>query len=864
MSLSSTASRRLLLLGIAILAVAFSILPGVPSTGAPVAGADASDSARIRAAAPEGWSRTRTVSRDVLDASGELDATYSSSYSMTVRADRTTDLRGRERVGISWSGARPSAGRASNPYGEKGLLQEYPVVVLQCRGTDDPSRPAAQQLRPETCWTSSVAQRSQRLRSRSEAEWTVDRYATAADRQPVSGMDPFPTADCAGLDSPAANTHLTEFVSRAGKTYPACAADKMPPEAGIDAAFPPSELAAFTDVRGNGSVQFEVRSVVENESLGCSDEVACSIVVIPILGISCDAPASPMSSTDRACRKGGRFEAGSSNFAEEGVDRAVSPALWWSESNWRNRFSIPVTFGLPAGVCDVLDPRPPVKFFGSELMAQAALQWAPAYCLRQSRFNFALSQMPDSAGWENMERDSGPAAFVSSEHEQEGPDPVGYAPTAITGFSIGYTIDRPDNGGEYDRLRLTPRLIAKLLSQSYLGSDLGRGHPGIGENPVAIMADPEFVALNKGLSQNVQEAGATLLSLSVSSDLISQVTAYVAQDADAMAFLSGEPDPWGMKVNPSYQGIELPRDEWPLLDTYVPETQNDCLKQNPSVYFSQLASPVSTLRTVAEALIDAWPYVQTRCDYDTATETYKLGRKDRQNFGTRFMLGLVSLGDADRFGLSSAALLTSDKRYVAPTDKSLAAAVGLMRRSKAHQPFTVSQDKLIAAGSAYPGTMVVYTAARLQNLAKAQATQVASFIRIATTEGQAVGRGNGELAGGYLPLRRTGVTAPLWRAAQQTADAIEAQKVPTERTPTTPDSDVPAAPPADGDVPAAPADADPAAVPETTDGLRPTAATEAPGSAAGRFLFPLLVLVGGLAVASSVVSQVVARRSGRA
>lgn len=849
-------NRSLLLAALAIAAIALSLLPGAPSSG--------SSSSTVAVAASDAYSRTRTVAREVLDAQGQPDPTFSSSYEMTVKADRTKELRGRERVNISWSGARPSAGRASNPYGEKGLLQEYPVVVLQCRGGE-------QQVRPETCWTSSVEQRSQRLRSRGEATWLVDRYALPEDRQPVSGMTPFPASDCPGMESPVTNTHLTEFEAKSGTTYPACAPGKMPPEAGIDGAFPPADLTAFTDLNGRGSVDFEVRSNVENESLGCSDTVACTIVMVPILGISCDQPSVPLTPTDRACRQDGRLAPGSSNFAEEGIDLAVSPALWWSESNWRNRFSIPISFGLPAGVCDVLDPRPPVKFYGSELMAQAALQWAPAYCLRDDRFNFTLSQMPDRAGWENMEKGSGPAAFVSSEHTREGPDPVGYAPTAVTGFSIGYAIDRPDNAGEYDRLRLNPRLIAKLLTQSYLGSDLGRGHPGIGENPIAVMTDPEFIALNKGLTQNAQEVGATLLSLSVSSDVIRQVTAYIAQDSEAMDFIAGRPDPWGMKVNPSYRGLDLPVDEWPLLDTYIPTTQNECQKANPTVYFTQLASPVSNLRTVAEALIDSWPNVQTRCDYDPSTTAYKLGRRDRQSFGTRFMLGIVSLGDADRFGLRSAALKTGGNRYVAPSASSISATVGLMRRSRAHQPFTVGQDEVVKAGDAYPGAMVVYTAARLQNLDKAEAEQVASFIRIATSEGQVVGRGNGKLPGGYLPLRRTGVTAPLWKAAQETADAIEAQKVTSaEGKPEQDGAGGPAdgggAPsagevPAPGSVPGEKPGATPAA--GTTDDLVATAATESSESAAASFLLPALVLIGGLAIASSVVSQVAGRRAGR-
>ena len=126
--------------------------------------------------------------------------------------------------------------------------------------------------------------------------------------------------------------------------------------------------------------------------------------------------------------------------------------------------------------------------------------------------------MSDEAGWNLMESGGGAAAFVSSEHERRGDDPVGYAPTAVTGFSIGYVIDRPDNAGEFTDLRLNARLIAKLLTQSYLGSDLGRGPPrASAATRSAIMNDPEFIALNPGLSQIAQEAGATLLSLSNSS-----------------------------------------------------------------------------------------------------------------------------------------------------------------------------------------------------------------------------------------------------------------------------------------------------------------------------------------------------------
>ncbi len=835
--------------------------------GLPVHGATAtpSGSASARAAA-QGWSGTRTLTRTFTNEDG---STYSfPSRKVGVHVDQTTDLRGRQRIGISWTGAQPSGARASNPYGENGLAQEYPVVVLQCRGLDDPSLPADQQISPETCWASSVAQRSQVQVSPSAAVWTHDLYADPVDKGRLSGLDPFPDATvCPTADTTGYDTALTPFRAADGTVYPACDSAHMPPEAAVGGAAPPAEIAAFSDARGNGSVKFEVRSEVENESLGCSHTVACSVVVIPIVGVSCDQPASPPSLADNACRQTGNFPAGSSNFANDGVDAAVSPALWWTASNWRNRFAAPITFGLPPDTCDVLDPRAPTGFYGTELLAQAALQWSPAYCLKKSRFKFQHNQMSDAAAFNLMLTGEGAAAEVSSEHDATGSDPVGYAPTAVTGFAVGYVIDRPDNAGEFGRLRLTPRLLAKLLTQSYLGSDLGRGHPGLKDNPLSLNVDPEFRRLNPHLSVTAQEAAATVLSLSESSDVISTLTDYLAHDPDAMAFLGGKSDPWGMRVNPSYRDIPLPTATWPLLDTYIPTTANSCRQANPSVYFTQLAAPVTTMRKISEALLDAWPNVQTRCDVDPASGLFKLGRIDRQNYGSRFMLGIVSLGDAARYGLQTAALQTKPGTFVAPSTAGLGKAVALAEQPAALGPFVIDQAEVRTRGSAYPGTMVVYTAARLENLDRADATKVAQFIRISTTEGQQPGSGNGELPEGYLPFARTGVTAALFASAQQVADAVEQQQLPATPTPTPSPSAEPAGPPPGGDGPGLPAvdegpgsvepsaapsaSSSPSAVPTTDAATVPTSGVTSP---VGRMLLPALLglgLTGGL-IASGV------------
>ncbi|MFS3129473.1 hypothetical protein ACLM5J_13820 [Nocardioides sp. Bht2] len=715
--------------------------------------------------APEAGALSQTHTLNRVFADGDTEEVVD-TRKVTVRLSHADQLRGRERVKVSWSGARPSGARAADPYGENGLSQEYPVVVMQCRGTDDPAAPAAEQLRPETCWTSTRQQRSLSVSDRT-AVWRHDLFATEADREAKSGRDPFPAQECA--DPASLSSRVTPFRAL-DKEYLSCTAETMAPEAAVGAAYPPAEVAAFTGADGTGSVNFEVRSEVENGSLGCSATVACSIVVVPIMGVSCV-------DDDRECRRAGRWLPGSSNFAQQGVDLAVSPQLWWTESNWRNRFTFPVTFGLPADTCDIQDSRPPTGFYGSELLAQAALQWSPAYCLSKDRFKFQHNRMPDEAGFKLMETGQGAAALVSGERESTGQDPVGYAPTAITGFSVGYSIDRPDNAGEYHQLRLNARLLAKLLTQSYLGSDLGRGHPGMGENPLSINRDPEFQRLNPGLDETAREAAATVLSLSESSDVIESLTSYIASDSDARAFIAGKRDPWGMVINPSYKAIALPTREWPLLDTYVPSTDRECLKQNPAPYFTQLAAPVATMRKIAEAILDAWPNVQTRCERSTSSDPWKLGRVERQGLGTRFLLGIVSLGDSARFGLRDAALQTKPGVYVAPSEASMSAAIKLAKQKGRSGPFVIDQGDVRKSGKAYPGTMVVYTAARLRGADKAESKKVAQFIRISTTEGQRPGRGNGDLPAGYLPIRRTGVTAALYSTAQRVADQIEAQKV---------------------------------------------------------------------------------------
>ena len=96
---------------------------------------------RTRAARADGCSRDQDAARVVRQRRRQRP-TRSRATTSRSPPTRPPNLRGRQRILISWKGAQPSGGRASNPYGENGLNQEYPVVIMQCRGTDDPILPA--------------------------------------------------------------------------------------------------------------------------------------------------------------------------------------------------------------------------------------------------------------------------------------------------------------------------------------------------------------------------------------------------------------------------------------------------------------------------------------------------------------------------------------------------------------------------------------------------------------------------------------------------------------------------------------------------------------------------------------------------
>ena len=791
-----------------------------------------------------------TVSKDIARThliNGQDVVAESHTFSLTV--DETQNLRSLQRVKVSWTGAHPNTGNISiDPNSVAGAASEYPVVLLECSGADSPNPPAGQQqLDPTTCWTATSGERYLEAQLDSPygsfPPWRLDRYATAAQRQAVVGepaaaqMGPQATQNCENTFAlpswPPTYQRVTYWVpfrGGAGGTWYAGPANcaGMPPEAsGVldsSSALPTNETWGASDGSGSGSAKFDVWGSDFNASLGCSASVACSIVAVPVLGISCD-PAGVATSLPpedipptgtvqdnaaAACRAAGtqpRFN------TPVPPTVTVDGSLWWAASNWRNRVSVPITFAPPNTFCATVSNKPEISVYGSELMTEATVQWAPHFCA-DSSFKFKHVQTAEPEARSILNAGGVDAAFASDlPAGTYGSRPVVNAPVAMTGFAIAFAIDDAQ-GNEVTSLRLTPRLLAKLLTESY-PSLLAAGDPALAGNPITMAVDPEFEALNPDISHNVatgagvypDEGASTLLSLSTDSDVIQALTTYIHADPDTKAWLDGAPDPWGMVVNPNYRTssldaqhapkLAMPTNSWPILDTYTPQftiSQEQCLFDTPLPVLPLIASPVSRMSYIAQDTEFANAQSQTVCVVTQGNNNLtqdKLVATGRQQPGVRFMLGLVSIAEANRYGLDAASLQTQvasgapakftsadGRTFVAPTDASLLATSKLLTPDPSTSTWPIPYDtfRTIPQGAnAYPGAMVVYAQIPTSGLPAAEASQYAELLRFAAGPGQTPGTATGQLPPGYLPMSAANGLGGLADYTLKAADAVAGQ-----------------------------------------------------------------------------------------
>lgn len=724
------------------------------------------------------------------------------SRTVKVNVDRTQALKDRAGVHISWSGAHPTGGVVFDQTATTAEDQEYPVAILQCRGVDSTTVPADQQLTPRTCYTQVPEERYQSPDRGFFPAYRLDRYASPDDRTVTVGApDPLPAkCDSNGVGA----QHWVPFVSADGTSYygGALGCAGLAPDQSVvaDPLNPPSTTFGTTAADGTGAATFVVQNGQSNGSLGCSDTVACAIVIIPIMGISCDATAASLPVADRPtdpvaaqqeCGGTGFYDPtvlGNQTNFDPNVETTVSGQLWWSASNWRNRITVPITMAQTAAVCEVTGGGTPEDVYGSQYAVQLTQQWAPRFCLDSNLFRLQQVQTSEVQAKNLLANGVSSGQYLGVKAAlQAGPPPTAFhnpvvqAPTAITGFAISFLVDDAKHH-ELTDLKLNARLLAKLMTMSYPALPLIRDdwsgiakYQPMASNPLDVAVDPEFMALNpQANDRNFNQffASSTLFMMSSDSDVMTALTSYINADPEARAWLDGRPDPWGMVVNPNYRKIALPVTSWPLLDTYYNDIHNNCISDNRAPVLPLIAGPVSDPAQITFNLQYGISNSQVNCVVPQGTTdspgSRRLAAEGREQPGQRFLLGVVALGDAARYQLHTAELQTQQtssstarftssagRSFVAPTNDSLDAAAKLLQPSTTLNTWTVPYSTLrtTAAGKqAYPGTLLLSTDVPTKGLTATDAGNFAKFLAYAAGPGQVSGDGNGLLPAGYLPI----------------------------------------------------------------------------------------------------------------
>ncbi|WP_157416336.1 hypothetical protein [Agromyces allii] len=538
---------------------------------------------------------------------------------------------------------------------------------------------------------------------------------------------------------------------------------------------------------GSGSVKFEVQTAMQSTALGCGAAVPAADG--SVTGAPCWLVIVPRGTSD----------SGSANITQSG--------LFWDA--WQHRLAVRLDFTPIGNRCPIGAAERQVA--GSELVGAAISSWQPALCNAESGAIFsALTGAESDAAFAANGKDTAPMALTSLPLDADVTDTLAYAPIALTGLSISFAVDRePKSDGSvpveasqraglpFTELKLTPRLVAKLLTNSYLDSLptlADRDHLSHldGEtrvyNPRTLNNDPEFLAINDPEWAHQSLVAPSLADLLVPqgrSDPATMLWTYVTSDPDAAAFLAGEPDTWGMtvnpwsstdaKLNPSGVAFSLPRTDFPKADPVEQAASGSSGAVNLVTwrpYVTDLAtSAYDTLRGDGLAL-GAW---------DPLAFTPKYGKAARALPGQQRVLGLTDTASAARYQIYTAALMNPAGTYVPATnDAMLAAAAAMTADPDQPQVYGFDPKSTAAAGAttAYPLTMPVYAAASPYMEDDEVRASYADFIRFAATDGQTPGAGFGQLPDGYAPLPQA------WRdIAVVAAGVIEAGAVPAP-TPT--------------------------------------------------------------------------------
>jgi hypothetical protein len=579
---------------------------------------------------------------------------------------------------------------------------------------------------------------------------------------------------------------------------------------------------ATTAPNGTGEAFIQLLTAEGAPQLGCNRGHECSLVIEPAQGGNIFT--TPVHCADHSQDLG---ESAIGQFA------FTSGA---GQCSWRDRIVVPLKFEPTPTDCPVHNPD--FSVIGSPMLARAMNSWQTALCSAaspefiqyDSAQNEPLAREDFVAGTDNVALTTLPLTGARS------PTPFTYAPVAISAESVAFWVDNPTTGKPLTQLRLDPRLVLKLLTQSYNFENEACGHgplktTGIGcdnavdGDPETIFADPEFKRLNRHVGE-VGDGFQVPTVLSGQSDMTLELTNWIAADKPAKAFADGAFDPWGEHVNTNYLNMTLPTNTLSPMDPYPP--------------IAHRYDPYFPLSAVAQYQVNNW-YPATDWQPDTVGNFDALTPEVP---GNRALFAIIDEADAAAYELPVASLENAAGNYVAPTDASMTAALVAMKTAKNH----ITQAIDFANGprkwrrkfpDAYPLTMVIYAMVPTGGISKTKAAKIAQWLDYVANQGQQPGYGPGLLPPGYLPLTAA-MRAQTLKAANEVLNRVGDKKATASAT-------------------ASPA---PTPKPTASQGTVSLGYDSDPLTAgAARYVVPILLIAGALLAVASSFSLAVGRGS---
>ncbi len=704
------------------------------------------------------------------DSGTTVEVTEGEFKGLKVTVSQTKDLINQS-VTVSWTGGTATPSSYNNDF----------LQIMQCWG-DDPTGPDRTQCQfgaiigdpPNPLGEGGAGVRSREVDRAGPMDPRETTYKVKDDpTTPVIESQAFVPFWAAGEDKPTERNKFGTFES-----FDAQITNEIP--------------VARTGGDGNGKIAFEVQTVLEAAGLGCGEVVTVDRVTKPR---SCWLVIVPRGSTE-----------------VDGVKRPLATSAL-SQSNWDNNIAIrlefrPVDQACPLGAAER-------RLTGHELVVEAVSSWQPALCADGGAI-YGFTQLSDDLSRSNLLETSDPGLSLMSgpvPPPELRPDrPLVYGPVAISGLVFAFNIvkqprfeggDHPNRaleGVPFTEMKLTPRLVAKLLTQSYTGSiannnlgELRNGPAGevmpprLEKNYIGLTHDPEFLEINgeyADLQYNTRHVDA-LVQLGTS-DLTAQLWDWVLADQEAREFLSGKSDESGMVVNEFNKNPQSPLGTIPRNDPSCRVTVDiGVMVPNCTSDAHQFANDMHDAARSA-----------SRGDTLSITLSYDLGLgrlktdKSRQILPNRGLIAMVDVATAHRYGLPTAELRNAAEQYVKPSEAGLRAGVDAMKPSVV--PGVLQPDPATMNRDAYPLTSLSYAATSPPTLTEVAGREYAAFLRHAAGPGQQPGTLPGQLPFGYAPLPE-----PLRAQTLAAATTIENQAGkpiggdPPGDTPTNPDSSNP-------------------------------------------------------------------------